>query len=287
MIRTKDTVIHRLNRQPLPPRERESLALPYLPPLSPASSPDRLRKTDLRRRKPIRAFLSHQLHILIYTLIHLLFSLYIRIRQAYHAVVDRIFAVLYYHHRTPELIKKDVKGLGRLPEHISVVLHLEDEAGGGAGLDGLVDEVAEVAAWCASAGIGMLSIYERTGILKSHIHTTHRTISTKLHAYFGRPRPSFELLVPHLPPPISPSNPTLQILLLSAEDGRDSLVDLTKTLAEMAQRGKVAAGDISVELVDAEVSESVMGEPDLLVLFGPVVRLEGYPPWQVRLTEIL
>ena len=55
----------------------------------------------------------------------------------------------------------------------------------------------------------------------------------------------------------------------------------------MAQRGKVAAGDISVELVDAEVSESVMGEPDLLVLFGPVVKLEGYPPWQVRLTEIL
>ena len=72
--------------------------------------------------------------------------------------------MLYYHHRTPELIKKDVKGLVRLPEHLSVVLHLEDEAGGGAGLDGLVDEVAEVAAWCASAGIGMLSIYERTGM---------------------------------------------------------------------------------------------------------------------------
>ena len=45
-----------------------------------------------------------------------------------------------------------------------MVLHLEDEAGGGAGLDGLVDEVAEVAAWCASAEIGMLSIYERTGM---------------------------------------------------------------------------------------------------------------------------
>jgi len=164
MIREKDTVIQRVNRQPLPPRERESLVRPYLPPPSPASSPDRLRKAKARRRKPIRSFLNHQLHILIYTLIHLLFSLYIRIRQAYHAVIDRIFAVLYYHHRTPELIKKDVKGLVRLPEHLSVVLHLEDEAGGGAGLDGLVDEVAEVAAWCASAGIGMLSIYERTGM---------------------------------------------------------------------------------------------------------------------------
>ena len=40
------------------------------------------------------------------------------------------------------------------------------------------------------------------------------------------------------------------------------------------------------ELVDAELSESIMGEPDLLVLFGPHIELEGYPPWQIRLTEI-
>jgi dehydrodolichyl diphosphate syntase complex subunit NUS1 len=80
--------------------------------------------------------------------------------------------------------------------------------------------------------------------------------------------------------------PNLSILLISAEDGRDSIVDLTKTLAEMSQRSKISANDINVELVDAELTESVMEEPDLLVLFGPTVELSGYPPWQVRLTEI-
>jgi undecaprenyl pyrophosphate synthase len=80
--------------------------------------------------------------------------------------------------------------------------------------------------------------------------------------------------------------PHLSILLLSAEDGRDSLVDLTKTLAEMSQRSKLSSNDISQELLDAELTESVMGEPDLLVLFGPMVELSGYPPWQIRLTEI-
>ena len=54
----------------------------------------------------------------------------------------------------------------------------------------------------------------------------------------------------------------------------------------MCQRNKLSATDISLDLIDAEVSESVMGEPDLLVLFGSHVRLQGYPPWQVRLTEI-
>lgn len=54
----------------------------------------------------------------------------------------------------------------------------------------------------------------------------------------------------------------------------------------MSQRKKLSPDDISLDLVDAEITESVMGEPDLLVLFGPSVELQGYPPWQVRLTEI-
>lgn len=78
----------------------------------------------------------------------------------------------------------------------------------------------------------------------------------------------------------------LSVLLISAEDGRSTMVDLTKTLTEMSQRRKLAPDDISQDLIDAEISESVMSEPDLLVLFGPSVHLQGYPPWQARLTEI-
>ena len=111
----------------------------------------------------MRKFLKNLLHVFFYVLIHALFSVYIRIRQAYHAVIDRTFAVLYYHHRTPELIRKDVRGLKRLPEHLSVILRLENGGKYGAGLEALVDEVAEIAAWCTCAGIPMLSVYEQTG----------------------------------------------------------------------------------------------------------------------------
>ena len=78
----------------------------------------------------------------------------------------------------------------------------------------------------------------------------------------------------------------LSVLLLSADDGQSTLVDLTKTLTEMSQRDKLSTNDISVELIDAEISESIMGEPNLLILFGPDVQLQGYPPWQIHLTEI-
>lgn len=54
----------------------------------------------------------------------------------------------------------------------------------------------------------------------------------------------------------------------------------------MSQHRKLAPSDISSELIDAEITESVMGEPDLVIIFGDRVLLKGYPPWQARLTEI-
>jgi dehydrodolichyl diphosphate syntase complex subunit NUS1 len=135
------------------------------------------------------------------------------------------------------------------------------------------------------------------GILKRYVPATHRAVTRKLSSYFGPQHPALSLRAPHVPSMESAENtststspdlpvPHLSILLLSAEDGRDSLVDLTKTLTEMSQRSKISSSDISIDLVDAEISESVMGEPDLLILFGPTVELSGYPPWQIRLTEI-
>lgn len=44
-----------------------------------------------------------------------------------------------------------------------MILKLEDGGRGGAGLDSLINEVSEIAAWCACVGIPMLSVYEQSG----------------------------------------------------------------------------------------------------------------------------
>ena len=147
------------NGQLLTAEERERLLKPYLP--SPSSI---IASSSSNRAQPIRSFLKTQLHVLVFTVIHTIFSIYVRLRQAYHAIISRTFAILYYHHRTPELIQKDVRGLRRLPEHLSVVLELQAEERGGAGLDILLDDLAELSAWCASVGLPILSVYERTGM---------------------------------------------------------------------------------------------------------------------------
>lgn len=61
------------------------------------------------------------------------------------------------------MIQRDVKRLAKVPKILSVILKVEDDGKGGAELERLVNEVAEVSAWCASAGIPVLNIYEKTG----------------------------------------------------------------------------------------------------------------------------
>ena len=173
--------------------EREAMLKPYLPP---ASKPT---KVSRRKSQPVRTFVKLQIHLLIFHVIHILFSVYVRFRQFFNVVLYRISSILYYHHRTPELIQKDVKGLSRLPKHLSVILELSSEGQRSDRLETLLDEVAEISAWCASVGIPLLSVYERTGILKSYIPTTHRTVASKLHAYFGKRRPSLQVRSPHMP----------------------------------------------------------------------------------------
>lgn len=175
MATAKDTQVYRRDVKSygstLSTEERERLVRPYLPP-PPVAEPRTPVKSfsqrngvtfgRKRRQKRIRSFLKSKLHFLAYFVVHLIFGIYIRLRQTYHAVVDRILALRYYHHRTPELIQKDVKNLSRLPEHLSVILTLKGEEDGG--LETLLDDVAELSAWCASAGVPLLSVYEKSGM---------------------------------------------------------------------------------------------------------------------------
>lgn len=133
---------------------------------------------------------------------------------------------------------------------------------------------------------------EIQGHLKHNLANTFSRIQYTLRDYFGPNSPSLTLCTPNFSPFTSPGHPLkpnatpLTVVLLSLEDGKDTLVDLTRTLAAMAQRDKISPDDITADIVDAEVAESVAPEPDLLIVSGPRVKLSGYPPWQLRLTEI-
>ncbi|KAM4059452.1 putative undecaprenyl diphosphate synthase domain-containing protein [Hirsutella rhossiliensis] len=244
-----------------------------------------------RPRLGVRRFLRNQLHVVVFAILHGIFSLYIRTRQTFNIVCYRVSSVLYYHHATPQYIRRDVTGLERKPKHLSAILKAQEDHRAKANLERLIDETAELATWCACAEIPMLSIYEKTGILKKHMPRVYDAVIQKFTFYFAGEHPSLSVTSPHRDEYSSPtyeqsSHGHLKLHLISAQDGRESIVDLTRTLAEMSQKGKLSPRDISIELVDTELSEGIMPEPDLLILFSPYPELASYPPWQIRLTEI-
>lgn len=139
--------------------QREALIRPYLPDLrndgkTTSSSP---------KRRPVRHLIKSTLHLLLYNLVQFIFSVYIRFRIAYRNIKTQITSLLYYHHRTPEYIQRDLQGLNKLPNHLSIILELDNNETTPAALEALANHVCELAAWSACAGIPMLSIYETTG----------------------------------------------------------------------------------------------------------------------------
>lgn len=147
--------------------EREKLIAPYLPEID---TPDNAVISEKSKTVPrkhfsqqIRHLIKSTLHVILYNLIQFIFSVYVRFRIAYHNVAYKITSIMYHHHRAPEYIQKDVEGLERIPHHLSTILELDQNDKSPASLESLVNDVCEVAAWSACAGIPMLSIYEKTG----------------------------------------------------------------------------------------------------------------------------
>lgn len=156
-------------RKQLSVSQREQLLKPFLPaePTDVSEQKSRVRQRPAqppkqKRPGPIKGLLFFAVHHII----ALLFSIFFRFRRAFRLVYTKLISLLRYHHRTPEFIAGDVSHLEKLPKHLSVVVELndDDEQQGNAGLEGLVNDVCEIAAWSASAGITFLSVYERTGI---------------------------------------------------------------------------------------------------------------------------
>lgn len=238
----------------------------------------------------LRYFALHLLYLWIY--------IYDNLAYHYHRLKIRIMMISYHHNRTPQLIRNDVVGLAKIPNHVATLLNLKDPSVEGGGIDGLLEDCGEIAAWCVGCGIRQFTVYEKTGALKDLPSAdVYRAISRKLETYFGTTScPKFALITPHkafvfadgkqATSPVPIDEYQLVINLLSIEDGRETIVDLTKTLANLAVKHKLSPKEITTEVINSEMESLVTREPDILIIFGPRIDLQGFPPWQIRFSEI-
>lgn len=231
-------------------------------------------------------FVSHLLLLGIFFVISILHN----IRYVYHRMVLRFLLVAYYPNKLPQVIRNDVTKLGKIPKRVSIILDLKDDNDENGGVDGLINDISELAAWAVSAGIPHLTIYEYNGIVKGHVDELLRYISKNLTSYFGTDLlPSYLVRIPHSNKEVRSNDARpvdLHITLLSRIDGKPTIIELTQTMSELASQNELSIKDINVDLIDEELQELVGPEPDLLVSFAPVLDLQDYPPWHIRLSEI-
>lgn len=222
---------------------------------------------------------------------YLVFGLFRYLQYEYNKMRLRVWNVVYNPSNTPQLIRQDVTKLNKIPRRLAAILEMKSVGSVGGGVTGLMNDGTEVACWTVSAGIKHLVLYDYDGILKKNVTEFKEEIKAKLGKYFGPSNiPKFAIRIPHKNKVYfscedSDHKVSLEISLLSNRDGRQTIVDLTKTMAELTKLKELQLQDITMKLMDKELTQLVGPEPDLLLYFGPSLDLQGFPPWHLRLTE--
>lgn len=226
----------------------------------------------------------------ILLMVFFIISIYKNYLYMYRRIRMRILNLAYYPNNSPQIIRDDVNKLAKIPKRVSCLLNLKDEDEENGGIDGLINDISELVAWSISAGIVELNIYEINGIMNNYHQELNYYINKNLKHYFGTEYiPNTSIKIPHFNK-ILINDPEksidLSVNLLSKIDGKPTIVELTKTMCELAINKELKVKDITIDLINEELIELVGIEPDLLIVFNPSLDLQDYPPWHIRLTEL-
>lgn len=206
----------------------------------------------------------------------------------------KIFDIIYNPSNTPQLIRQDVVKLPKIPSRLAAILEVKPVGDVGGGLKGLLNDASELVCWTISAGVKHLTLYDYDGVLQKNTNDLRNAIFEHLSVYYGPANiPNFAVKIPHFNKVFynkkgngdDRTKVSIEVSLLSNRDGRETIVDLTRTMADLCSHQELDVNDITVGLVDSELKQLVGQEPDLLLYFGPSLDLQGYPPWHIRLTE--
>ena len=166
--------------------------------------------------------------------------------------------------------------LSKTPQHIALAF-LEPD------LD--LTQVASLILWSVASGCQYLSLYDIKGFLKARRIELIEELTKLCRQLDSTDRFQLQWSTAgnnHLKGngrSFTSSNGTVRICLLSREDGQADIVRSAQRLIATAN------AQISEETIEAHLTRLNI-DPDLLVRFGLARSNLGYPPWQIRLSEI-
>ncbi|XP_066256844.1 dehydrodolichyl diphosphate synthase complex subunit Nus1-like [Euwallacea similis] len=161
--------------------------------------------------------------------------------------------------------------MNKIPKHITVLLGNEQPS---------FKDLANIILWCIGNQILFLSFYDHKGTLKKHQDKFEETITKTL--------PPNNHVIWHNSPSSTYKNgfigQKIHVKLLSRENGKQAIVQVARNLS----KSTINQSDISIESIGKALQKDFnFPDPDLAINFGEYLNLQGYPPWQIRVTEFL
>uniref|UniRef100_A0A914ZFS6 ditrans,polycis-polyprenyl diphosphate synthase [(2E,6E)-farnesyldiphosphate specific] n=1 Tax=Parascaris univalens TaxID=6257 RepID=A0A914ZFS6_PARUN len=163
----------------------------------------------------------------------------------------------------------------RLPRHLAI-LYTEKTA---ISLETLCELLVE----CAFAGIKQVSIYDPWSCVHLHRKEIMRRTAVIMNAKGRRSMPSLRFSTPgETTDELEKASPALTVNLLGKDAGKRAIVKVCRKLCANGDPSSINAQNITASLALETITE-----PELLLKVGQVESMCGYPPWSLRVTEIL
>jgi len=145
-----------------------------------------------------------------------------------------------------------------------------------------IKDVAHLVLWTIATGAKGISLYDIDGFLKYHQDELKKQVTHLVKYLEYKPfYISWNSIDPN-------ANDNFTVCLYSKEDGQEDIVQAARKLARHVANGNLKVDDVNESVIEENLGSAIKGlpDPEVLLRFGLAHSNQGYPPWQIRLSEI-
>jgi len=263
------------------------------------------KKFQIRLRKNKFDLLLSPFFYTVLLSIHVVYTIYIySIKILSH--LQNIIAIKKFQ-LTPKTLSLKTSYLKKIPKHLSFIIQIQSKDIQDSTI--LFNNIKNLIYWSMEVGIPNISFYDYNGYLKQHISEIVSTFekrvnfpaSPKLNIQFSRSGSKVTSLTIFNNYILNNSEKQKALIkdftvnFISYDDGKPHLAKMATLLSKTMKSNEVSK--MTIEDMDqfilensGEAIETIAGrDPELIIIYGGTseyFQLYGYPPWQIRLSEI-
>jgi len=228
-------------------------------------------------------FLYFNIHLIYFSLFLLVTKLKTDLATFLKLFIIKLPYLFHSNNNEVKLLHSDSKNFTKIPQHLSILI-VEDAVS--------EMDVAKIIVWCMCIGIGLVSISDKSGVVKKMTTSLELSIQaemTKWLHFFNNLE--YKYSITSLCNDVSVEPNTTKVILLSPNDGRKFIVSAAKEMSkssakcvDVSRKETVTAENLNNFI--AKTSGNLV-DPELLFRFGTGSSLFGHLPWHLRLTQFV